>query len=225
MKDFNTQYVHGINNVTTISSLEPKGKTAIWLHGLKTAMSLSIVRTRHVIVRQMQLRPFAGLWKRGQAPANGDCFFESVATCLRNSDQEQHHTAKELRACVAASITLYNPVLERWRDLLTVADHESHREMMYLEPLRRCNKIDLQVVNQIQTNMMNPSIYWADQYAVQTVAEALQIAIVVRTSRSALITPRAHPYPKALSLYLSHNHYEPLLYKAQGVVDSSLALA
>lgn len=162
-------------------------------------------------------------------PGDGDCLFTSVAHILHdrfsNSDKLPRvpHLSKYLRSKVAmrvmdvrdeASNAMVDTWHKLWTDALREKDVELMTEMKHMQNvLHPMSAIDRKILCR---NMLNPGIYWGDEFALNTLEKALGCIFVVVNDRFEIVQREytSSPKPDAAKwismLLLRGMHYEPL---------------
>lgn len=168
-------------------------------------------------------------------PADGNCLFTSVAYVLHNrfSDTTRAkessplpkipHLSKYLRSKVAmrvmdvrdeASNSMVDTWHKLWTDALREKDVELMSEMKHMQNvLHPMSLIDRKILFR---NMMNPGIYWGDEFALITLEKSLGCIFIVVNDRFEIvqreyISSFQPDTAKWISMLLLRGmHYEPL---------------
>jgi hypothetical protein len=164
-------------------------------------------------------------------PGDGDCLFFSVAHILRDrfKDADEKGSmpdiksfAKYMRSKVALRVLdesdaecteIINTWHSLWYDALREKDMEMMHEMKHMHNvLRPLSKVDRRILFR---NMMEPSIYWGDEFALQSMERFLGCMFVVVNERFAFVQRQYSRItleePKWISMLLLRGaHYEPL---------------
>lgn len=168
-----------------------------------------------------------------QVPGNGDCLFYSVAYILQSwYTRKESETkigvpdleslCKYLRSKVALRVldesdAQCSDVIQTWHNLWSDAVKEKDMEMIHemkhmhnvLQPM---TVVDRRVLFK---NMLDSSIYWGDEFALQSLENFLGCMFVVVNDRFAFVQRQYRPEtllnPKWISMLLLRGcHYEAL---------------
>lgn len=175
-----------------------------------------------------------------QVPGDGDCLFYSVAHILRNwylrkaeggggvseagaeSVPDLESFCKYLRSKVALRVLdesdaqcsdMIQTWHKLWRDAVKEKDMEMIHEMKHmLNVLQPTSTVDRRVLFK---NMLDPSIYWGDEFALQSMEDFLGCMFVVVNDRFAFVQRQYKPEtlltPRWISMLLLRGcHYEAL---------------
>lgn len=120
---------------------------------------------------------------------NGDCLFHSIHLFLLSVLHRGTYTTFELRHAVAKTVLdLGNKealhAMEMWKLILQSAiengDKELQREYRHAFPLLKdVTPFEMVTRTKLFQNMLNVSIYWGDQYAIQVLESKLNVQFLV----------------------------------------------
>jgi hypothetical protein len=166
-------------------------------------------------------------------PGDGDCLFYSVSHILNNrfSSAERKSAipkiselAKYLRSKVAMRVmdardeesnAIISTWHKLWSDALREKDTELMMEMRHMQNVMQpMSTIDRKILFR---NMLNPGIYWGDEFALKTMEKALGCIFVVVNDRFEIVQREytksgvSPSTAKWISMLLLRGmHYEPL---------------
>lgn len=169
--------------------------------------------------------------------ANGDCLFDSVSHCLNSIGLS--FSPHYLRQVVAYSIldvqsaTAKN-IVQQWYQLYHQlmspdGDKSLLREYAFMQPAHHQPlPLSLSTLSLISRQMMQPALYWGEEYALRVFERQLQVRFLiweqVEGNRFRLHTPLDHNDLRGdyrpthyILLYLQQKHYQPLSYSGQYV--------
>ncbi len=128
-----------------------------------------------------------------QTRGNGDCLFESVSVALSTAMRGRPYTPTHLRKAVARTVTdasdrRASAALSAWRSMLEGAvrssddhdDGEMLRQVAHAYPLLfDADPPGPRTRKEVSRLMLDPAVYWGDQYAVEVLERCLDVRIVV----------------------------------------------
>ena len=171
--------------------------------------------------------PWSRNMTREHVPADGNCLFASVIRLM-----DDVVTPNSLREVVADEIRQpeHKDTLDVWWALAPRGRGEPSMsdELQHIPP-RTDEVMDDDWVAQLQANMLNPMLYWGDEFALK-VLERLYTArfvVLAKVGRRTTVSTGFDHGPDwvptcAGLLYLSHNHYEPLFHASNAEVELPL---
>lgn len=165
-----------------------------------------------------------------QTNGDGNCFFQSVHIGLK-SIVENPYSIYELRNEVAMSIKEDRKeglqALDTWKVLLHYAiqekDQALQKEFAHALPLVK-GDISESSIQHVYENMLDPNLYWGDQYALNILELRLNVKLIV-LKKSVTMPPRLviqrnivheerHYRPMyCIILFLHNEHYMPLIHR------------
>jgi len=166
-------------------------------------------------------------------PGDGDCLFYSVSHILhsrfskaelKSAVPKMSELAKYLRSKVAMRVmdvtdeesnSIISTWHRLWSDALREKDMELMMEMRHMQNVMQpMSTIDRKILFR---NMLNPGIYWGDEFALKTMEKALSCIFVVVNDRFEIVQreySKSGVNPSTAKwismLLLRGMHYEPL---------------
>lgn len=119
--------------------------------------------------------------------SNGDCLFHSIHLGLL-SIIKQAYTSYELRSAVASSVLESSPevnaTLQNWRELLYMGIKEAQPEVIQEYQHARCllreqPPFSHDCRENLRRDMLSPTKYWGDQYAIMVLERLLNVKLVI----------------------------------------------
>ena len=109
----------------------------------------------------------------------GDCLFDSLSFGLCQSNIERSATDLRAKVARAAQRSRAASTLEFWRDVLENGDEETRHEYRFAAPLSESGLPRDVAMRELFDNMMDPVLYWGDEFALQTLASLFHTRFLI----------------------------------------------
>lgn len=180
-------------------------------------------------------------WELIPTAGGGDCLFHACAAALTEAaslatkaetingpeaGNKIHVTAAHLRHLVARSIMTPTPTvlstLATWMQLIEAGLHEDAPQaasvyQRYLAQGKKLTRADLCCVAQA---MLDPGIYWGDEYAIDVIQRTFNCAILVYNRN--MVRQGHRDIPDSVNFYIpmlyNNDHYDLLRYMGRSIL-------
>lgn len=167
-------------------------------------------------------------WRSGyhtlSTTSNGDCLFHAVHLALLTPLGREAYTSFELRHNVARTVlnerdAIALAAMHAWREALRLCGEDQVLLLEYgfalpLSHLKNDREIDTHTRQKLFVNMLDPRIYWGDQYAICVLQRLLNVRIVVfedGVQMRGVEDPPGFRPSWVILLELDGQHYRPIV--------------
>lgn len=165
-------------------------------------------------------------WSLVHTAGGGDCLFHACAAALTEASGV-HVTASHLRRLVAQSITQPTQAvlstLTTWMELVDAGMQEDVPQAVAIHPqfLAQGRKLTRADLFRVAQAMMDPGIYWGDEYAIDVLQRTFHCGILVYDRH---MVRHGHDAPTGAQFYIPllyhREHYDLLRYRGRSALAS-----
>lgn len=164
---------------------------------------------------------------RSRIPADGNCFFTAALAAQKGVHPSKvlMQDVMELRKNVATAIhhpTMADTIETYFSIAQSLGEDPPPEEIAHIPHADKAtDRADW--LDQLEANMMNPAVYWGDEFAIKVLQTKWNTRIIVVASVGKVVTLSPGPDHGAdfspdtwVCLYLKDVHYEPLWWHTIG---------